>query len=321
MRSLARRRAGSIGIAMALALSITASTSAEEGSLCEALTLEDVSAIVDLPWELYFEDASACVYGAPEGHPFSHRISIQYEAGYTFDELLAEEGSSEVLIGEHPGVSLTGGALWVRVGDQTLLLYGSFTDPEVQSRVDIDGFLADVARSAVDDLPEGGGPYAQPSHEAGEGVIDAEAAGLPRLAGIEWDVEQVLQGEEFMDDLSDADRARWQAVLTMAGAEANGMSLIRADVLSALSGDAIGRYTRIVVPGADGTTLATALEEQYRATMGPDLVIEDVVVGGKDVSAWLIEDQPQAYLYYFGDTLHLFLGPEDILELIIAELP
>jgi hypothetical protein len=316
MRSLTRRRAGSIGIAVTLALFVTSPTGAEEGSLCEALTLEDVSAIVDLPWELHLEDAIGCVYGEPEGHPSSHYVALQYEDGATFAELVAEEGSREVLVGEHRGV-FTGGALWVQVGDQLLLLYGGFTDPDVQSRVDIEGFLVDAARAAVDDLPEGGGSDAGPPDRAGE----AEAAGLPQLEAIEWDIALDLQGEEVIDDFSDDNRALWQVVLKTLGAEADGMSLISADVLSALSGDEIGRYTRTVVPGADAAALRAALEGQYRALLGPDLVIEDVVIGGKDVSAVSILNEPQAYLYYVGDTLHAFVGPEDILELIITELP
>jgi hypothetical protein len=317
MRSLTRR-AGSIGIALALALSLTAPTVAEEGSLCEALTLEDVSALVDLPWELYFEDARACSYGEPEGHPFSHRITVQYdEAGYTFAELMAEEGSREVMVGEHRGVSLTGGAIWVQIGERPLLIYGNFSDPDVKSRVDIDGFVFDVARATVDDLPEGGGIDPGPA----DGAAEAEGAGLPQLEAIEWDVDRDLHGEEVMDDSDDAERAFWQAVLETPAAEVDGMSLVRADILSALSGDEIGRYTRTVVPGADAAALRAALEGQYRALLGPDLVIEDVVIGGKDVSAVSILNEPQAYLYYVGDTLHAFVGPEEILELIIAELP
>ena len=318
MRSLTRRGGGSIGIAMALALSITAPTVAEEGSLCEALTIEDVSTIVDLPWELYFEDATACSYGEPEGHPFSHRITVQYdEAGYTFAELMAEEGSREVKVGEHRGVSHMGGFLWVQVGERPLLIYGNFSDPDVQSRVDVDGFVFDVARSTVDDLPEGGGSDPGPP----DGAAEAEAAGLPQLEAIEWHVNHDLHGEEVMDDSDGAERAFWQAVLETPGAEADGLSEMQAVARSPLSGEELGRYTRIVVPGADGAALRAAFEEQFRALLGPDLVVEDIVVDGKDVSAWSAPDQPQAYVYYIDDTLHLIVGPEDTLELIIAELP
>ena len=87
------------------------------------------------------------------------------------------------------------------------------------------------------------------------------------------------------------------------------------------SGEELGSYTRIEVPGADEAALTATLEDELESLLGPDAVNEELDVGGKPVSVWYIADQPQAYIHSGGETIHLFLGPEDVLELILAELP
>lgn len=304
------------GLGVAVAMSIpTASTqaadAADEGSLCDTITIEELNALGPLQFEPpeFFSGANICAFG-PADSSDSYTLYLTV-SGFSLEDMRtaaeAEPDFVEVLVGDQPAI-MAGGDLHVGL-DEGILSVG--VDPDDAGGIDPVEYIVDIAEIVVPALA------AAPASDAGGEVTVARP---PDVEGIDWRGGQSLsRGQDLMEDENQA--ALWQPLLDATGAEPAQLVLLNVSAFDDAD-ERLGQYDAIRVAGSDPASFRSALIEWLRtASGGEDASFEDRTLGGKDVVSFSVGGELAGYLYFAGDTAHALTMPEEHAARVLEALP
>jgi hypothetical protein len=319
MRFLAKRAAGfrrpaaHLGFVLALVAVATVSMAADspaDGSLCDAMSVEELNTI----GPLQFDDPEPgspgiCSFVASSG---ASSLSLVV-SGLSFELVRTSVPDlAEVVVGDRSAVAVDG-SLHVDLGEGILSVILTLAPGEGATGLDPLEYAIDVAEIVV--------PTLVASHTtADDPAQDGSPGSPPEVAGISWRDADVVSGEELLA-AGEEQAAVWQPLLDSVAVDATQFFLTETSASDADSGERLGSYSAIRLVGIDESLLRSAIIDWLSTVSGRDVGTEAVTLGGKDVTAVSLDGESQGYLYITGDTAHSLSMAEEAAIRVLEAMP
>lgn len=296
-----------LGIVLVLTIpgAAHAAEEAPGGSLCDAITVEELDALGPLKY-----DAAAgggpdyCVFEAAGDGSHSLTLAI---SSISYDLMKTPDGV-EYDVGGLPA-SVLEDSLLVDIGEGIFAVTPTFEGSPDAAGLDVIEYALAVAGLAA--------PALETTVPAGE---PADALQPPEVEGIEWGRVDAQTAAEFIE-ADESQEGLWQPLADALGIGTGDLLIMTVNARDAESEDFIGAYSLIEATGAEGEQLRSALVDWLLMTGGEGATVEDISLGGKDVTTLSVAGEVRGYVYVVGNIAHAVPGPEDIAVRFLEALP
>ena len=322
IRSLVPVMAAAMVFTASAGTTVTA-TDVDEGSLCDALSLDELHALGPLRYaEPEFGGPAFCVYEASPDQQGPHSLNLTYREipfGVAFDDFregVREQspGIVDITVGGQPGYAdeTIPGSPGVLVGiDDSFLAINPNVEASAEGQgVDSIDYAISVAEIVVSRLAES---------------LAAERATAmpppPPVDGVEWTRITESIGAEIIsnDDVGFADLLT--RLLEETGADLEQATLLSATARPENASDAGGLYLALRINRVEGSRLVPGLLAWLTTATGDrDLSATPTTLGGKEVTEVSVDGETTGFAYGAGDTLYLLSFPAELATKVLAEL-
>jgi hypothetical protein len=306
--------------------SATAALGAEDGSdgsLCDAVSLEELNELTGLDYEPALSESWVCNFIRPSGEGFDTILLALDTTGIDTVEGQRYPSSVDVAVAGASGVVNTdesGVYLVLDVGEAGTLRVN--VDSGSAEAAAMDGLaLAEAVAGIVvprlgDTAPASSGP---PASSAPSSASDASALAPPEEIAAELGLRESLSlsGEAIFEERTEQEVAVFTTLLETLGAGRDQLSVYAA-------GGGTGDFLAVRVADAPEGAVSPALLDAVGLSGALEgWTTEGAVVGGKDVTVMTSEESPDraVHVYANGDTVYLVQMEEDDATALLEALP
>lgn len=311
-----RRLAITLGIAVAVAMPMATTLAAdapEADAFCESISVDALHELGPLrfaPPDLSGMPGFCSFLASSPEDQYSLAVVT---SGISFD--LMRQSAPEVVeftVADHPALMFEGN-LHVGLDDGILSVVLDLGGADAVPGLDPVGFATGVAEMvlpAIDATSTGAG-----------GASDAALAPPPEVDGIEWRSSPEVMSAQQLIEADERQSATWEALAGALGADLGDIFILNVNGSDAESREGAGNYSAIRVMGVDGSSLRVGVVDWFSELSGGDVLIEDLTLGGKDVTRLSAGGESRGILYVQGDTAYAISMSDDDTAKVLQALP